>query len=52
MTINFISRKDSQDSKDFKDSKDSNETLVRHFKSDYLEIIMDSETDEIIEERF
>ena len=49
MAINFISPKDSQDSQDFKDSKDSDETLVRHFKSDYIEITMGSETDGIIE---
>ena len=38
--INFIS------------SKDSNETHTMHTKSDNLEIMMGSETDEIIEENF
>ena len=55
MAINFISSKDSKDSKDFKDSKyskDSDETPIMHFKSDNIEIMMGSETDEIIEELF
>ena len=47
--INFSSSKDSEDSKD---SKDSDETTIIHFKSDNIEIMMDSETDEIIEELF
>ena len=38
MAINFVS------------SKDSDETPVFHFKSDYIEIMMGSKTDEIIEE--
>ena len=39
MAINFISSK-----------KDSDETCVMHAKSDTIEIMMGSETDEIIEE--
>ena len=49
MAINFISSKDSKDSKDF---KDSNENPIMHFKSDNIKIMLDSETDEIIEELF
>ena len=41
MEINFISSK-----------KDSNETRTMHVKSDNIEIMMGSETDEIIEELF
>ena len=40
MAINFIS------------SKDSDETRTMHTKSNNVEIMMDSETDEIIEELF
>ena len=40
MSINFISH------------KDSNETFTMHTKSDNIEILMSSETDEIIEELF
>ena len=40
MAINFIS------------SKDSDETRTMHTKSNNVEIIMDSETDEIVEEPF
>ena len=40
MSINFISH------------KDSNETRTMHTKSDNIEIMMSSETDEIIEELF
>ena len=40
MAINFIS------------SKDSDETRTMHAKSNNVEIMMGSETDEIIEERF
>ena len=40
MSINFIS------------SKDSDETCNMHTKSDNIEIMMGSETDEIIEEHF
>ena len=40
MVINFIS------------SKDSDETRIMHSKSDNIEIMMDSETDEMIEELF
>ena len=43
MTINFIS---------YKDSKDFDETEIIHLKSDNTEIMMGSETDEIIEELF
>ena len=43
MAINFVSSKD---------SKDSDETAVSHFKSDNIEIMMGSETDEILEELF
>ena len=41
MEINFISSK-----------KDSNETRTMRTKSDNIEIMMDSETDEVIEELF
>ena len=41
MTINFISSKEASD-----------ETLTMHAKNDNIEIIMGSETDEIIEELF
>ena len=40
MAINFIS------------SRDSDEACTMHTKSDNIEIMMDSETDEIIEELF
>ena len=40
MAINFIS------------SKDSDETRTMHTKSDSIEVMMGSETDEIIEELF
>ena len=40
MSINFIS------------SKDSDETRTTHTKSDNMEIMIGSETDEIIEETF
>ena len=40
MVINFIS------------SKDSDETRIMHSKSDNIEIMMSSETDEMIEELF
>ena len=43
MTINFIS---------YKDSKDFDETQIIYLKSDNTEIMMGSETDEIIEELF
>ena len=43
MAINFIS---------FKDSTDFDKTQIIHLKSDNTEIMMGSETDEIIEELF
>ena len=43
MSINFISRKD---------SKDFDKNQLIHLKSDNTEIMMGSETDEIIEELF
>ena len=46
MAINFIS------SKDFKDSKNSDKTLFLHFRSDNIEIMMGSETDEISEDLY